>query len=874
MDALIIRSRRRVLDPILPSLIRKGWSFAFAECANARVTRPPQAVLICLERAGRSPGLLETVRRRWPRAVAVVFSCDPVAGQDRAERLGYDLCLPLTTTEAALREEVAWAQRWRESGLSARLGAWEPRVAFLTSADPEAPAWCSAVVPPSEIASFVRRAPPHVVVVDLQDSHWASNLTEARCVPRHDGATAFLGLVSHARSPAAAAAVRAGISDLCSGVDEAHVRGRVATAWGRCLVACDEGVQGASAACDVTVVHSDAGLGLALQSTLRRSGHRARIVPRVDVGGMPSAGAILFAEATDAEMLRSLRARWPGAPLIAVVETDGAARSALEAEADAVLMEYDTGAVSSVLGALKVAQDRQASFRVVTRRIQHGIGRRLPPTVLDALAVGVVVVSRDTGAILYSSAGAAKILENTPEGLVGRRCPWDWKRSGRVQLKRRHLSVETRELDWGGVACAAIVVRDETADRVEESSIRRENRFLRAEVRDAALGAMTDEETGLPSLDALRWRVAQAGPENGVWVLRIGGLMSLADTTGDAAAGAAIRAAIGHVRRVVGDDAFVARVGYAEFVGLGEFRDAVELGAVEHKLANALSQLVPPLSDSSTNFTTGLHSAMLGRDRSLEVVEQLRERVRMGDSRGHGRLLTGDLFDQSGWIVPAAQPLVRVADGSVVGYELLTRTRHPVLDSPLALFARAKRERCLTAVDLRCLALLVQSASALPPDGRIHVNLFPTTILETPPERIIGALERSGLPLTRFCIELVERQHIADADALAGPVATLRRHGVSIALDDVGFGNSSIEALVGLQPDVVKIDVRCVSGVARSASRLHRLGLLLAIVEAAGALAIAEGVVNREDLDAVRQLHVGVAQGFHLGRPQEIGGMV
>ena len=89
-----------------------------------------------------------------------------------------------------------------------------------------------------------------------------------------------------------------------------------------------------------------------------------------------------------------------------------------------------------------------------------------------------------------------------------------------------------------------------------------------------------------------------------------------------------------------------------------------------------------------------------------------------------------------------------------------------------------------------------------------------------------------------------------------------------IALDDYGFGHSSIETLVVLEPDIVKIDKKIIKGIAHDPKKLNSLKRLLKVIESCKAAVIAEGIETEEDLKVLRDLGVTYGQGFLMGKPE------
>jgi EAL domain-containing protein (putative c-di-GMP-specific phosphodiesterase class I) len=98
-------------------------------------------------------------------------------------------------------------------------------------------------------------------------------------------------------------------------------------------------------------------------------------------------------------------------------------------------------------------------------------------------------------------------------------------------------------------------------------------------------------------------------------------------------------------------------------------------------------------------------------------------------------------------------------------------------------------------------------------------------------------------------------------------LAELRRLGMKVAIDDVGFGRSSLESLILLEPDVIKIDRAFVKGVSLEPARRQSLTRLLNVSRGLASEVVAEGVETREDSKVLADLGVKLAQGFLWDRP-------
>jgi len=212
------------------------------------------------------------------------------------------------------------------------------------------------------------------------------------------------------------------------------------------------------------------------------------------------------------------------------------------------------------------------------------------------------------------------------------------------------------------------------------------------------------------------------------------------------------------------------------------------------------------------------------------------------------------------------QPIFRLADETPVGYEFLSRYSNDSFEMPDNFFRICAERNVLTAVDHHCLRSAVRSASALTQSARFHVNLFPSTLIAIPTEHLLASFPQP-IPPGTYCVEISEQQIIGDPSYLREPVDIMRKAGLLIAIDDVGFGNSCLESLVLLAPEIIKIDKRCIIGLADDRDRIDSLNRYVDLARTLRSEVVAEGVESRRDLDALRTLDVQYAQGFLWGQP-------
>ncbi len=207
------------------------------------------------------------------------------------------------------------------------------------------------------------------------------------------------------------------------------------------------------------------------------------------------------------------------------------------------------------------------------------------------------------------------------------------------------------------------------------------------------------------------------------------------------------------------------------------------------------------------------------------------------------------------------EPLVRLADGVTTGHELLIRGPAGEFESPDEIFRTATERGVLTQVDMLCLRACIRSAAERREGGQLHLNLLPSTLVDLPVSAILRELE--ALPAGyETCIEVNEQQFLSHPAYLLEPVSALRQAGLRIAMDDVGSGHGTLDSVLVLQPDIVKLDMSLVRGASSSPERGERLTRLVRLCHALAIQMVAEGVESPAERKFLERLGVQWAQGF------------
>ncbi len=218
-----------------------------------------------------------------------------------------------------------------------------------------------------------------------------------------------------------------------------------------------------------------------------------------------------------------------------------------------------------------------------------------------------------------------------------------------------------------------------------------------------------------------------------------------------------------------------------------------------------------------------------------------------------------------------AQPIVSLRTGGVIGYEALTRPLAPSpLDQPSEFLAAASRVGLAEKVDrLWRQASIEQLGPLLPAGAALFLNVAPSVLLgKTLRASALSALVRTyGISPDRVVIELTEEESVADFATLRLAFGSFRSEGFMVAIDDVGAGPSTLQAIAELRPNFIKLDRWLATDIAFDGARRAIVESMVQVAHRTRASVIAEGVESPEQLRALVSLGVDSAQGYLLGRP-------
>jgi diguanylate cyclase (GGDEF)-like protein len=221
---------------------------------------------------------------------------------------------------------------------------------------------------------------------------------------------------------------------------------------------------------------------------------------------------------------------------------------------------------------------------------------------------------------------------------------------------------------------------------------------------------------------------------------------------------------------------------------------------------------------------------------------------------------------------PFFQPIVRLADAGLVGYEALLRWRQPsggVLE-PAAFLELAEESGLAESIDWQIYELAFAQSHGLLREGAfVSVNVGARHFHSARfVQRLLDLIARYELPATQLRVEVTERTLLEDPPQVLKTLHALREAGVRVALDDFGTGYSSLSYLHRFPLHAIKIDRSFVSalGPESPASSMAVLRAICSLAQSLDLELIAEGIETPAQRLLLTSLGCAYGQGFLFSR--------
>lgn len=438
----------------------------------------------------------------------------------------------------------------------------------------------------------------------------------------------------------------------------------------------------------------------------------------------------------------------------------------------------------------------------------------------------------------------------------------------------------------------------------EAQAARREAEITARHLDEMHRIAFHDALTGLPNrrmlLDELQRAVerfkAGDSPGYGLMFLDFDRFKLINDTLGHAAGDAFLVQVSRRLVDQVHEEDMVARLGGDEFAIL--LRRSSLLADI-HDLANRIQQAVcRPYHVAGTELRSSASIGITTSERDYAVPDDV---LRDADIAMYRAKATGKarhvIFDadmhaelarrmrleselrralNDGQLQLAYQPIYRLADRQLLGFEALARWTHPELGVVHPQEFVPIAEECGLAISLTDYVMARACRQLHAWQGRgprwaalgMQLNLTDKDIAQRGlPDRVRNVLRQSDIRACHLTLELTESIIMRRIASERPTLLELRSLGVKLAIDDFGIGYSSFGQLSALPFDSLKVDRSFVAGLGTEEGATEIVRTILQLGQSLGRATVAEAVETTAQLQWLSEAGCHAVQGNLLTRP-------
>ncbi len=358
------------------------------------------------------------------------------------------------------------------------------------------------------------------------------------------------------------------------------------------------------------------------------------------------------------------------------------------------------------------------------------------------------------------------------------------------------------------------------------------------------------------------------------------------DTLGHQAGDQLLKQVADRLTRVIGDRGEIGRLGGDEFqIILPDIDDRGKLGEIAAKVIQIVSQPYP-IGDKRAIIGASVGIAVAPYDgvekEDLIHSSDLALYSAKNGGRGQFRFYSADLKDEAEErrlleqdlrealaneeLALHYQPVVRVEDHMVIGFEGLMRWEHPERGpvSPGLFISIAEETNLINMLGEWALRRACRDALNWPKSVRVAVNVSAKQFVNPGFTDIVtDVLATSGIEPDRLELELTESVFMGDSEATDETFKVLKNLGVRLALDDFGTGYSSLSYLRSAPFDKLKVDKSFVDSCTQTDQNSAKIiAAIIGLSDALGMETTVEGVEAFDQFNLVCSKGAKFIQGW------------
>lgn len=216
------------------------------------------------------------------------------------------------------------------------------------------------------------------------------------------------------------------------------------------------------------------------------------------------------------------------------------------------------------------------------------------------------------------------------------------------------------------------------------------------------------------------------------------------------------------------------------------------------------------------------------------------------------------------------QPIVSLTNGSVLGYEALSRgPANSILHRPDKLFQAAAKYQLVWELEYLCRLKALEKVKSIIADKMIFINVDPKIFYDNRFQKghTRELIEQFGGNINNVTFEITEKTAIEDYHTFRKALENYKSQGYHIAVDDTGAGYSGLKLLAESYAHFIKVDMDLIRNIDKDHVKQSMLKALHEFALMTNAQIIAEGIETAAELSTLIGLGIPFGQGFFLQKP-------
>ncbi len=222
------------------------------------------------------------------------------------------------------------------------------------------------------------------------------------------------------------------------------------------------------------------------------------------------------------------------------------------------------------------------------------------------------------------------------------------------------------------------------------------------------------------------------------------------------------------------------------------------------------------------------------------------------------------------------QPILSLTNGATIGYEILNRPEptksFPTTDSFYDYVGESNHVFMVESF-IRNLSLERYHEQVKQREENHHnfifLNIHPLVLADPNYKEgiTINLLAKHNISPTQVVLELTEKKAGINYSQFVKLVEHYREQGFRIAVDDAGTGYNSLQTLLYLNPEFIKVDRSLIQNIEQIPDKQYLVELILDFAKKSSTKVIAEGIETVSEYTFLQEMGVDMGQGYAIGKP-------